>query len=827
MATYIGKRIVPVHCGKWDMSKAYEMLSIVLEENSGDSYIARRAVPSGTAITDTHYWMLHSLYSQQIKDMSDQLTAAEARIKADNDTTEAAIKQDNRETKEHVDSSLQETTETLTETVTQAQSAMTRQKVSFDQTAAALNTRMDAVLAAGTGAGETEILDARVDKDGVTHDSLGAAVRHVGTMVDQVYLGLDNLFIHDSAEKGYIIATTGEVHGWTKTRNEMTSDFIPVRDFKKLTVQVWATPVEGDYLWQGMGFYDEEKNFIRRTAHETEVGTIYNSNVYTIPENTAYVRVSARLFQGGQICVNYGSIPITYRMAWNDVAANDSDIEDEVSSYHGDIIGGYYIGEWGVTEEEGTLTVTLPNDCKIRVGRTYHDVSRQVVSLANVTGSYVMFALFITDAGELSIKYYRDTITAEEHLVGYIYRSTKTIQTPLVDMAGLITSSSPCGLILGGYSPYYVQFDTQNKTVTFPSDTLIVNSNTRYGNAYFFCPQTCDYSGLETSAIKIYYSILKQELVPRWYSVKPAKDDILICSFRTSSRGLSVSMNAPYFVDGKPLGLDLSKYIDFPDMPRVPAPFSFIRAVNHRGWNWYAPENTIPAFIQSKENGFDAVECDVHWTSDGVPVILHDDTINRTARNEDGSELDETVNIWDISFEDVRKLDFGIRNGEKYKGTQIPTFDEFMKTCKQLGMHPYIEIKSGCTLERARGLVDIVKRYRLLRDCTWISFGVTGLRYVGQIDPKARLGLLASTISAATITSAQGLQNENNEVFVECAATTVTDETVTLAREADLGLEVWGANSDQTILNLDPYISGMTSDGYIAGQVLYDLLVKQ
>ena len=68
MAKYIGKRIVPVHCGRWDQTKTYEMLSIVLEETSGDSYISRRAVPSGTAITDTNYWMLHSLYSQQIKD---------------------------------------------------------------------------------------------------------------------------------------------------------------------------------------------------------------------------------------------------------------------------------------------------------------------------------------------------------------------------------------------------------------------------------------------------------------------------------------------------------------------------------------------------------------------------------------------------------------------------------------------------------------------------------------------------------------------------------------------------------------------------------------
>lgn len=201
MAKYIGKRIVPVHCGRWDQSKTYEMLSIVLEETSGDSYISRRAVPSGTAITDTNYWMLHSLYSQQIKDMSDQLSAAEQRIKADNDqteaairqdndATEAAIRQDNQQTREHVDSSLEQTTETLTETVNSARSAMTQQKASFDQTAAALNTRMDAVLAAGTGAGETEILDARVDARGATHESLGAAIRSVGTEIVDGSVGL-------------------------------------------------------------------------------------------------------------------------------------------------------------------------------------------------------------------------------------------------------------------------------------------------------------------------------------------------------------------------------------------------------------------------------------------------------------------------------------------------------------------------------------------------------------------------------------------------------------------------------------------------------------
>ena len=203
MAKYIGKRIVPVHCGRWDQNKTYEMLSIVLEETSGDSYISRRAVPSGTAITDTNYWMLHSLYSQQIKDMSDQLTAAEQRIRADNDATEvairqdndateAAIKADNKTTRDHVDEALQQTTEALTENVNQARTAMTNQKAEFDSTARQLNTRMDSVLAAGTGDGATEILDARVDVEGNTHETLGAAIRSVGSEIVAGRVGIGN-----------------------------------------------------------------------------------------------------------------------------------------------------------------------------------------------------------------------------------------------------------------------------------------------------------------------------------------------------------------------------------------------------------------------------------------------------------------------------------------------------------------------------------------------------------------------------------------------------------------------------------------------------------
>ena len=201
MARYVGKRIVPKHCGYWDQTKPYEMENIVYDRTSGNSYISRKAVPAGTDISQEEYWALCSDFNMQMDLLEKHFTATEQRIVADNDATEQAIRQDNdateqailtsnsetaaairadnQATREHVDESLEETTTDLTQKVTAAQTAMTQQKASFDATAQQLNTRMDEVLAAGTGDGATEVADARVDAEGNTYDSLGAHVRDI------------------------------------------------------------------------------------------------------------------------------------------------------------------------------------------------------------------------------------------------------------------------------------------------------------------------------------------------------------------------------------------------------------------------------------------------------------------------------------------------------------------------------------------------------------------------------------------------------------------------------------------------------------------------
>jgi hypothetical protein len=170
MAKYVGKRVVPKLCGAWNDHTKYEMLSVVLDESTGDSYVSRKEVPAGTGLNQTDYWALSSRYSQQYKNLSDQLTETLRQVRADNDATEAAIRRDNTdttqavgennaETKRYVDESLAETTEELTEAVGNAVSAMNQAKQSFDVAKTSLSARMDSIVGGATT--DTEILDAR------------------------------------------------------------------------------------------------------------------------------------------------------------------------------------------------------------------------------------------------------------------------------------------------------------------------------------------------------------------------------------------------------------------------------------------------------------------------------------------------------------------------------------------------------------------------------------------------------------------------------------------------------------------------------------------
>ena len=249
-----------------------------------------------------------------------------------------------------------------------------------------------------------------------------------------------------------------------------------------------------------------------------------------------------------------------------------------------------------------------------------------------------------------------------------------------------------------------------------------------------------------------------------------------------------------------------------------------IKVVNHRGYNT-APENTIPAYILSYKAGFKYVETDVQLTSDGVPVLLHDGTINRTARTATGEELSATINISDITYEQALTYDFGIYKGTEYAGTKIPTLREFVLLCKRLSLHPYIEIKpTGFTEEQVKELVDIVISCGMRDNVTWISQNYGYLAYVSNYCNKCRLGLIVSSVTSDNVLVAAGLKTTNNAVFVNSGS--ITADAVTLCIGQNLPLEYWTLNTESNLTTIDPYVSGISSDSINVAEYYIDRVLS-
>lgn len=241
-----------------------------------------------------------------------------------------------------------------------------------------------------------------------------------------------------------------------------------------------------------------------------------------------------------------------------------------------------------------------------------------------------------------------------------------------------------------------------------------------------------------------------------------------------------------------------------------------IKGINHRGYNATAPENTIPAFKLSVENGFSFVETDVRFTSDNVPVLLHDATVDRTS---DGSG-----NIADMTYAQARALDFGSWKGAEYTGTKIPSLEEFIIFCRNTKIYPYIEISwNGFTDTQAEIIHNIIHKYNM-EDCvTFISYYVVNLHKLLKFNVKYRMGLIPSTsVDATTIYEASGLKTGYNEVFADVGSSYIDADAITALKAAELGCEAWTINSAATMEALDDYINGVTSDSVNFEKVLYD-----
>ena len=115
--------------------------------------------------------------------------------------------------------------------------------------------------------------------------------------------------------------------------------------------------------------------------------------------------------------------------------------------------------------------------------------------------------------------------------------------------------------------------------------------------------------------------------------------------------------------------------------------------VAHRGNSSVAPENTLAAFDSAIAAGADLVELDYHHSSDGVPVVIHDPTLDRTTNAEQvlGSPK---MAVNNVSAADLAKLDAATWFGSGFTAARLPTLTESLDRI-QAGSMTLIERKAG------------------------------------------------------------------------------------------------------------------------------------
>lgn len=165
-------------------------------------------------------------------------------------------------------------------------------------------------------------------------------------------------------------------------------------------------------------------------------------------------------------------------------------------------------------------------------------------------------------------------------------------------------------------------------------------------------------------------------------------------------------------------------------------PFALPRVIAHRGASAAAPENTLAAFRRAREEGARWIECDVKLTADGRPVVLHDDTLDRTT--------DGAGPVADAPLEVIGALDAGGWFAESFRGEPVPTLEEMLDLLADLGLGANIEIKPcpGRERETAEVVARVVAAQGRDVPVLFSSFSRESLAAAREAAPAIPRGLL-------------------------------------------------------------------------------------
>ena len=211
-------------------------------------------------------------------------------------------------------------------------------------------------------------------------------------------------------------------------------------------------------------------------------------------------------------------------------------------------------------------------------------------------------------------------------------------------------------------------------------------------------------------------------------------------------------------------------------------PLPLPRWIAHRGGGSLAPENTLAGIRLAARLGFQAVEFDVMLSADGTPVLIHDDTLERTTNG--------AGRVCDTPDAVLFALDAG--NGER-----IPRFAEAAALCRELGLLANVEVKPAAGHEVATAEVVARLTAEHWREANVppliSSFSIAALEVARDLAPEVRRGVLFEKPPADWLAQLRRLQ----AVSLHCDADLLDDKVLAEARAHDIPVLCYTVNTEK------------------------------
>ena len=213
----------------------------------------------------------------------------------------------------------------------------------------------------------------------------------------------------------------------------------------------------------------------------------------------------------------------------------------------------------------------------------------------------------------------------------------------------------------------------------------------------------------------------------------------------------------------------------------------------HRGFSGANPENTMLAFRKAIEAGADGIELDIHESSDGKLVIIHDESLIRT------TGVDKLVS--DLTLKELVRIKAAKTKDDAFE-TPIPSFEEFCDFMANNGLFiTNVEIKTNNTWYQdiERKAIDMVRSFGLQDRIIFSSFNWISVMRAKQLAPEIECGFLyegQKHLHLAPQALEAGIQYMHPDYAL------LDDETVAECKRCNIGLNVWTINTEERMRQL-------------------------